>query len=94
MLNLVLVSSGTIVRRHFEITDAEILREIVGDITMMRQVLVLKDDAVIFEALRGEGKQKWRVPEIRDMLRDGKIIRRLTEKEKRALACVRYASLE
>lgn len=90
MLNLVLVSSSTIVSRKFEITNAEIMREIVGDVIMMRQVLILDGNRVLFETIRGEDKENWRVAEIRDILKSGIVKRYLNENEIKALKSVRY----
>lgn len=90
MLNLVLVSSSTIVSRKFEISNAEIMREIVSDIVMMRQVLILNGKRVLFETVRGESKENWRVAEIRDILKSGIVKRYLNEKEIKALNSVRY----
>lgn len=90
MLNLVLVSSTTIVSRHFEITNAEIMREIVGDTGMMRQVLVLDGSNVIFETVRGENDRSWKVAEVREILKCGTIQRCLTDKEVMALNAIRY----
>lgn len=90
MLNLVLVSSSTIVSRKFEISNAEIMREIVGDIIMMRQVLILDDERVLFETIRGVDKESWRVAEIRDVLKSGIVKRYLNENEIKALNSVRY----
>lgn len=90
MLNLVLVSSSTIVSRKFEISNAEIMREIVGDIIMMRQVLILDGERVLFETIRGVDKESWRVAEIRDVLKSGIVKRYLNENEIKALNSVRY----
>lgn len=90
MLNLVLVSSSTIVSRKFEISNAEIMREIVGDVIMMRQVLILDGERVLFETIRGVDKENWRVAEIRDILKNGIVKRYLNENEIKALNSVRY----
>lgn len=90
MLNLVLVSSSTIVSRKFEISNAEIMREIVGDIIMMRQVLILDGERVLFETIRGVDRESWRVAEIRDVLKSGIVKRYLNENEIKALNSVRY----
>lgn len=90
MLNLVLVSSSTIVSRKFEISNAEIMREIVGDVIMMRQVLILDGERVLFETVRGVDKENWRVAEIRDILKNGIVKRYLNENEIKALNSVHY----
>lgn len=91
MLNLVLVSARTIVRRHFEESNNEIIREIAGDAEMMRQVLVLDGEKVIFETKRGVGsKTKFTTAEIREILKKKNEIRRLTAREKLALEKVVY----
>lgn len=92
MLNLVLVSSSALVSRHFEIGNAEILREIVGDIRMMRHVLVLDGKGVIFEAKRNESPEdeEWNVARLREILRKQEVLRPITEREMRALNGIRY----
>lgn len=93
MLKLVLVSARTIVSRNFEENDNEIIREIGGDAEMMRQVLVIKNnDEVIFETKRGVGEQKkYKTAEVREILENENVVRRLTAREKLALEKVVYS---
>lgn len=89
---LVIVSSRTLVVREF--SGLAMAREIAGCTGMMRQTLVLEKDSVIFEHVRatdrvylGEGED---LALIKTILREGKKIRALTERENRAIEKVRY----
>lgn len=90
MLNLVLVSAGTIVTRDFEETNQEYIREIAFDAEMMRQVLVLDGDNVIFEFARKKDGKRPTPNQVRDILKAKEVKRRLTAREKLALSKVCY----
>lgn len=90
MLNLILVSAGTIVIRSFTEGDMEIIREIAGDVEMMRQVLITEDDKVIFESNRGKRPA---LKDLRDFIANRNEIRRLNLCEKLALSRVIYKAV-
>lgn len=90
MLKLVLVSSHAIVSRTFEEDNQEIIREIPGDTEMMRQVLVIDGENVIFESSREDRIKKPTLAALREMLANKNVIRRLGEREKLALSRVQY----
>lgn len=92
MLKLVLVFGHTIVMRFFEERDQEIIREIPGDTEMMKHVLILDDEKVIFEMKRGGGAKKPSLCELRDILAARNEIRTLSPREKLALSRVRYTN--
>lgn len=91
MLKLVLVSGHTIVARSFEEDNQEIIREIPGDTEMMKHVLVIDGDKVVFEMYRGCGKKKPTLKQVRDVIAAQNEIRTLSQREKLALSQVRYS---
>lgn len=91
MLKLVLVSGHTIVARSFEEDNQEIIREIPGDTEMMKHVLVIDGDKVVFETYRGCGKKKPTLKQVRDAIAARDEIRTLSQREKLALSQVRYS---
>lgn len=90
MLNLILVSAGTIVIRSFTEGNMEIIREIAGDVEMMRQVLITEDDKVIFESNRGKRPT---LKDLREFIANRNEIRRLNPREKLALSRVIYKAV-
>lgn len=90
MLNLVLVSARTIVIRAFEESDGEIIREICGDVEMMRQVLVIDGDKVIYEASRNKGDKKPTTKFLRELIEAREVKRQLSPCELLALSRVQW----
>lgn len=87
---LVIVSARTIVVRDYTAcTYDKMITEVVDCQTQMRHTLVLVDNSVVFECIRGQHDVLEKTT-IKNMLSDPKEIRVLTERETLAIERVHY----
>lgn len=87
---LVIVSARTIVVRDYTAcTYDRMIKEVVECQTQMRHTLVLVDNSVVFECVRGQ-HDVLEKPAIKGMLSNPKEIRVLTEREALAIKRVHY----
>ncbi len=87
---LVIVSARTIVVRDYTACNYDkMITEVVDCQTQMRHTLVLVDNSVVFECIRGQ-HDVLKKTAIKDMLSNPKEIRVLTERETLAIERVHY----
>lgn len=88
---LVIVSGRTVVAREYKSVTVELLHEAAACTAIMNHTLVLRNSSVIFEHHRGEAileESKEGYAALSEVLKKGKEIRVLTDRENQAVARV------